>query len=117
MLINIFVTAVCIFIVSIIAYTINLITTHHQTTNIFNINYHITTKNMEINDQTDVVFLKNCGRALTQAHAKFQQIVSKVVESASKIVSQFNKHSVQPYIKTIRERLEKEMENGNKPCF
>ena len=72
---------------------------------------------MEINDQTDVVFITNCGRALTLAHTKFQQIVNKVVESASKIVPRFNKHCVQPYIKTIRERLEKEMENGNKPRF
>ena len=72
---------------------------------------------MDINDKTDIVFIKNCGKALTEAQNRFQDIVAEVVESLIGKVPRFKKDSVMPYIKNIRERLENEMENGERPRF
>ena len=72
---------------------------------------------MDINDKTDVLFVKNCGKAITKAHHRFQQILADVVDTLIQTVPRFDEKSVMPHVRKIRETLEGEMENGERLRF
>jgi len=71
----------------------------------------------DINVETDIIFVQNCGRATTTAHRKFQEVIIEVVDTIATEYPRFTRSKIDCHIKTIRDKLTTKLNKGGKPRF